>query len=75
MAFNDSFDSIDGLFFLLCMIIKSFQGLSGFSSCDVVLFEGGLHFSLHIIWENTLVVLAGSTSKQKSLPPKLLTTT
>jgi hypothetical protein len=41
----------------------------------VILFEGGLHFSLHIIWENTLVVLAGSTSKQQCLPPKLPTTT
>jgi hypothetical protein len=41
----------------------------------VILFEGGLHFSLHIIWENTLVVLAGSTSKQQCLPPKLPTIT
>jgi hypothetical protein len=62
-------------FFSFVRQLKSFQGLSGFSSCDVVLFEGGLHFSLHIIWENTLVVLAGSTSKQQCLPPKLPTTT
>jgi hypothetical protein len=62
-------------FFSVVRLLNSFQGRSGFSSCDVILFEGGLHFSLHIIWENTLVVLAGSTSKQQCLPPKLPTTT
>jgi hypothetical protein len=41
----------------------------------VVLFEGGSQFTLHIIWENSLVVPAGSTSKQQCFPPKHPTTT
>jgi hypothetical protein len=73
---NDSFDVVVGLFF--CSVLeklKSFQGGCGLSSCDVVLFEGAFQFILHIIWENSFVVTAGSTSKQQCFPPKHPTTT
>jgi hypothetical protein len=63
LTLNDSFDVVVGLFF--CSVLrqlKSFQAGCGFSSCDVVLFEGGFQFILHMIWENSLVVPAGSTS-------------
>jgi hypothetical protein len=76
LTLNDSFDVVIGLFF--CSVLrqlKSFQAGCGFSSCDVVLFEGGFQFILHMIWENSLVVPAGSTSTQQCLPPKHPTTT
>jgi hypothetical protein len=76
LTLNDSFDVVVGLFF--CSVLrqlKSFQAGCGLSSCDVVLFEGGSQFTLHIIWENSLVVPAGSTSKQQCFPPKHPTTT
>ena len=76
LTLNDSFDVVVGLIF--CTVsrqLKSFRASCVFSSCDLVLFEGGFQFILHIIWENSLVVPAGSTSKQQCLPPKHPTTT
>ena len=76
LTLNDSFDVVVGLIFCTgSRQLKSFRASCGFSSCDLVLFEGGFQFNLHIIWENSLVVPAGSTSKQQCLLPKHPTTT